>query len=430
MTTKKTFLLIAVGLIMEACSSDLPDAGIDETQDPVGKEEIAMKVREDIYLSATESEIIKMQSDFAFKLFGAKEKSNTSKNENTVISPLSVNLCMSMLMNGATGEAKNELKNVLCSPELSVDEVNELNLRLVNELTGVDNTVNFMSANSLWSNLGIDFQPTFVTVNNRFYKAEAYQTDLNSSESMIMINQWVAEHTKNQIKEVFSSAPGGEICLVNTIYFNGGWSTGFNTNSTTEQSFKNIDGSTGTAEMMSGSFTGIRFHKNSKYSIVSLPYGNGAFNFYAILPDASQDFGDFLQSLDAANWKTIKNEMKEQDIVSIRMPKFKISTTWNDIRKTLKDIGISKIFAGEEVLNGMCTKDIPGSSLFIKQHAALDVSEEGTEGSAATLIRMVTTSEDGNYSMKYDIDLNRPYIYIIEEISTDAIIFIGKNVKF
>ncbi|HRC89766.1 MAG TPA: serpin family protein, partial [Bacteroidales bacterium] len=54
----------------------------------------------------------------------------------------------------------------------------------------------------------------------------------------------------------------------------------------------------------------------------------------------------------------------------------------------------------------------------------IETNEEGTEAAAATVVAILLTSLGPDNPLL--IDINRPFIYIIREITTNTIIFMGR----
>jgi serpin B len=82
--------------------------------------------------------------------------------------------------------------------------------------------------------------------------------------------------------------------------------------------------------------------------------------------------------------------------------------------------GISRIFTG-----GL--KNISDENLFvakIKQKTFIQVNERGTEAGAATVI--ILDGSGGNDPQPVRFIANRPFLYLIKEKSTGAILFIGR----
>jgi serine protease inhibitor len=69
----------------------------------------------------------------------------------------------------------------------------------------------------------------------------------------------------------------------------------------------------------------------------------------------------------------------------------------------------------------------PASGLFILRvihQTFIDVKEEGTEAAAATIVEMLDSAYPGGGPLHFVAD--RPFVYVIKENSTGAILFMGK----
>ena len=58
----------------------------------------------------------------------------------------------------------------------------------------------------------------------------------------------------------------------------------------------------------------------------------------------------------------------------------------------------------------------------VKQNAFVDVNEEGTEATAVTTIGFTVTS----VQQRYDVRVDRPFVFAIREHLTGALLFLGK----
>ena len=62
----------------------------------------------------------------------------------------------------------------------------------------------------------------------------------------------------------------------------------------------------------------------------------------------------------------------------------------------------------------------------ILHQATIDVNEEGTEAAAATMVGMSLTSMPGQ---SFTIHFDKPFIYVIYETTTNAVVFMGRVVN-
>lgn len=125
-------------------------------------------------------------------------------------------------------------------------------------------------------------------------------------------------------------------------------------------------------------------------------------------------------SLTAEKLEEYRAQMKEEKLDEICLPKFEIETKYF-MRETLSNLGMSAAFTGEADFSGMTG----GRDLFISQvihQAYVKVDEKGTEAAAATAVVMKLTAIPETKVFKAD----HPFIFIIMEKETGAILFIGR----
>jgi serpin B len=107
--------------------------------------------------------------------------------------------------------------------------------------------------------------------------------------------------------------------------------------------------------------------------------------------------------------------------MEIHLPKFKyeFKSLLND---PLKNLGLGVAFSDAADFTGIT----PPGGIFISRvihQTFIDVMEKGTEAAAATIIEFRETSAGGG-NMSFIVD--RPFLYLIKENSTGAILFMGK----
>src|SRR5258708_33710559 len=108
-------------------------------------------------------------------------------------------------------------------------------------------------------------------------------------------------------------------------------------------------------------------------------------------------------------------------LVNLTMPKLRLNYTrgMNDDLSAL-GMGVAFDWANAD-FSGMST--MRGLSLsYVKQKTYVDIDEEGTEAAAVTVVGVRTTSAQVSVTMRVD----RPYVIVIRERFSGAIVFIGK----
>jgi serpin B len=174
--------------------------------------------------------------------------------------------------------------------------------------------------------------------------------------------------------------------------------------------------------MMRNSYTGAGL-VSERYQAVKLPYQGGNYAMAVIMPNG--DFAEFEQSLDEDALKQILSEFNGIfGQVNLGLPKFKSEKSFN-LGDQLKALGIQKAFDPQAAdFTGISDKmDLYITDVLHK--AYIDVNEEGTEAAAATAIAIGTTSMPAD---SWDITFDHPFIYVIYETTTNAVVFMGRVV--
>ncbi|MEX0982789.1 MAG: serpin family protein [Bacteroidales bacterium] len=370
-----------------------------------------------IEMNKKAAEIIDAGEQFAFDLF--HQTCSLSTEENIMISPLSVSYALGMTYNGAADSTLEAFKEVLHFGELTNQEVNETYKDLMGQLVHLDDDVEFSIANSIWYRLGANVLEEFITTNQEYFDAAIRELDFSDPKSVDIINDWIAGKTNDKIQDMLDFIPPDVyMYLVNAIYFNATWKYEFDKDDTYSGTFYKEDETTSQADFMKlkGDFY---YTSHSGYSAVELPYGDSAFSMVALLPAEGSTLSELIAMLDMETWKARSTFSSPQE-VQVELPKFKyeFKILMND---HLSNLGLGVAFGGGADFSRITEE----TDLFISRvihQTFIDVSEEGTEAAAATIVELRETS----IQIPETIRFNRPFLYIIKENSTGAIMFMGK----
>ena len=190
------------------------------------------------------------------------------QDSNFFISPFSISTALAMCYFGAKDETARQLRELLCLSTLTDEQILQLNqmfISNINDQLGTDVVIS--TANKIYQQekAGQDFLDK-VTKN---FRSSVQQLNFsNSDQAAQIINQWVAEQTRNKISKLISPSDLNALTrmvLVNAIYFKGNWQSKFEPNATVKKDFFGIDGTTTKVDMM---------HLNGKkFSYISNPGG-------------------------------------------------------------------------------------------------------------------------------------------------------------
>ena len=404
MKNKVIFLLVLAALF-SAC----------EKQDNTGEPK-------KINISKTTEQVIAADNLFGFYLF-QRVLANDPVAGNIFISPTSVALALAMTYNGADGETKAAMEETLRKQGLTAEQLNQSYKDLMDALVSVDPKVLLEIANSIWYRNDVEVLPEFININRNYYNAEV-NAILFNDQAKDIINGWVAEKTHDKITEVLDYIPEDAIMyLINAIYFKGIWRSEFEKDKTEDLPFYLADGSEVQAPTMQQQDT-FRYFKNELMSAVELPYGQGNFSMMILLPNTGKTTGDIVASLSIENWNAWMQDFSEQDVV-MHLPrlKFEYKKLLND---DLSDMGMGIAFSDEADFSKIDpTRDLMISRVIHKTF--VEVNEEGTEAAAVTVVEIVETSiEPGGNDGPVYFYVDRPFLFLIREKDTGAILFIGR----
>ncbi len=169
--------------------------------------------------------------------------------------------------------------------------------------------------------------------------------------------------------------------------------------------------------------------EGENFQAVELPYNGGELSMVVLLPRSGQ-FGEFESALTLAKMNEIINNIKStrSTRVKLTLPKFRYESGSISLKNTLSGMGMPDAFSGAADFSGM-----DGSSnLFIGDilhKAFIAVDEEGTEAAGVTVVLILTGEPSKQPPKPVEFTVNRPFIFLIRDIKTGTILFLGRIVN-
>ncbi len=342
--------------------------------------------------------------------------------ENLMISPVSVAVALGMTYNGAYGDTKTAFEETLRFKGYSREEINTIHQALISHILSADPKVMMEIANSIWYRQGFNVLQSFIDTNKVYYDAEV--TDLNFEDpgAVNIINDWCAEKTHDKILNVLDAIPGDAVMyLINAIYFNGTWTFQFDESKSYTGTFIKEDDSQAEADYMQMQ-TEISYLSNDVFTAIDLPYGNQKFSMSIMLPKTGKNTSDIISELNPENFALMDSEFTKKDVI-VTMPKFKFGYK-ELLNDPLIDMGLGIAFSDLADFSGINA----GGNLLISRvihQSFIDVNEKGTEAAAVTVVEIELTSV-GPGDDKIYFTADHPFIFVIREKTSNAILFIGK----
>jgi serine protease inhibitor len=403
---KSLYLLCFIPLLLVSCAKEKTTQTNNKTIQPIA-------------LTLDQKALVQTNNQFAFTLFN--KAGNLETKENLFISPFSVSMALSMTLNGAAGSTKTGMENTLGFGGQQIAAINDYNKLLAGQLQSIDEQVTFNIANSIWYRNTFSVLPAFISTNQNYYNAQVSALDFTSPSAVNTINNWVSTKTNNAIPTILDNITSDQVMfLINALYFKGSWRNQFDASKTTDQNFYKEDNTVVKCKLMAQDIMSFPVYSNDVLSAIELPYGQGNFVMTILLPASGKTTADVLATFTAANWKTINDGLSSSK-VQFSMPRFKMSYETN-LNNLLISMGMADAFNSNIANFSGINSDQKLYISEVKHKTMVEVNEEGTVAAAVTLVGISTTAMPLNYIFKVD----KPFIFMISEKSTGAILFTGR----
>ena len=334
---------------------------------------------------------------------------------NIAVSPLSVELALQVLYNGAAGSTQQAMASTLELGTLSDQALNSDNAALQASLINPDPKVELTIANSLWlDQSGSPVLPSFKQIDETYYGA--WLGDLTGAPDNV--NAWVDSQTHGLITQLMPPGIYHDAIIANVLYFKGQWTTSFDPGDTATAPFTLTDGSQTSTELMhqTGSFAYAAgtLHGNN-FQAVRIPYGQGRLGMVIILPDGGANVANFVAGITVDDLNGVIAQL-EPSLVTVGLPRF-TSSYGTSLIGALRSMGMGIAFGPSADFSALA----PGFSVNVVEHkTVVEVDETGTVAAAATGIGVATVAPQ-----QYTITMDHPFFYAIRDDKTGELLFIG-----
>jgi serpin B len=357
--------------------------------------------------------VINSVNGFSFETYSEMFDDYSS---NSVFSPLSLYYCLAMLYEGATGDAKTELQNLM-NLEEGTDICTTLGgLKKYYKSVSYNQGLEIALANGIWLKEGCNFKETWESSMRSKLDSEVAQVESFNDSTLNSINAWGKRNTKGLIEKILSSVDKGtQAVLANAIYFNGKWESKFDKSKTEKRDFHISADKTVQANTMYIKEEFSTF-ENESFSMIKLPYKTLKFSLYILLPNEALTLQKMEESLTAATFIKAQKNSKTQETM-LYLPKFKIKSEHKDIVQQFETLGVTKIFqpgALKNISETIVTDEIT-------QKACIEIDESGTEAAAVTVVSLKNAA-----SQIYEVNVDRPFSFILFDEECEQVLFRGR----
>jgi serine protease inhibitor len=371
-------------------------------------------------LSPAEALLIDASNDFAVDLL--RTVYDARPDSTIFLSPLSASVALGMTLNGAAGETRAQMAQMLGFEGLALTEVNASYRDLVALLTELDPLVRFDLGNAIFHREAFVMETPFLDRVRRDFAAEIAGLDFDDPSAVDVINGWASDATQGRIPKVIDDIdPTTMAFLMNAIYFKGDWTKEFDEADSYDGPFLLQGGGEAPVRFMTKEDT-LGYRASEAWHAAEIPYGGGAWAMTIAVPRAGHDVQDIVADLGtlldpAAEWSEVP--------LAVHLPKLELE--WERVlNDDLRALGMLDAFVPWEAdFTPMYARALEEQLhvQFVKQNTFLKVDEVGTEAAAVTVVGVgvVCAGCGGPIELRAD----RPFVIAIRERISGTVLFVG-----
>ena len=369
-------------------------------------------------IASTVQATVDASNRFAFDLY----RRYSTEGGNILFSPYSISTALSMTYEGARGKTAKEMKAVFHFVE-EPSERRPAVARIFNVLNSEDREYTLHTVNALWMQEGYPILKEYIDTVADYYGGEANLLNFAGApeESRVIINDWVEERTNDRIKDLFPPGtihPLTRLVLTNAIYFRGDWLIPFDEEETRKEEFHVSFTESVEVDMMC--LYGVKFNytETDEIQVLELSYKGKDMSMIILLPK-EEDLGYIESTLSHDKLNELIDGLEETTLLYVFLPRFTFKTKYF-MKKDLMEMGMPTAFTPSADFSGIVEVERLWIDIVIHQ-AFIEVNEKGTEATAATGIGMTM-----GLSPKPIFCADHPFIFIIQDRVTGAILFMGR----
>ncbi len=352
--------------------------------------------------SKTESRVVE---DFSTEFLRME-----SQQQNILYSPLSIKYALNMLNDGAYGNTKTQIENVIGKSTLPEYEDIDKALSLANSVYVRDTYEQYIKA-EYKNNLA------------EKYKAEI---QIDSFKNADNINNWIENKTfgiiKNMVENSTVKSSTTEMLLVNALAIDIDWEEQFKEDNTNAGDFYLEDGTKIDAATMKlkTSNNNVSYYKDKNVTALSMnlkQYRDTGLEFIAIMPQ--DDLEEYTTTFTTKTMEDItqkmKNASKIENGINIIIPKFSFEYNLS-LKDDLMNLGITEAFDDEKAdFSNMSSNE---EGLFVKDalhKSKIDFTEKGIKATASSVILTADKSETAESAEQEEIRFDKPFLFVIRD---------------
>ncbi|CAH2068578.1 unnamed protein product, partial [Iphiclides podalirius] len=369
--------------------------------------------------------LYKGQLDFTLSLFN--EINKLVPDDNIFFSPFSIYHSLLLAYFASGGQTEKSLKDSLKIAD-ALDKINLMTAYKVDKRSRAVNnnsdSYEFTNANKMFVDSDVRVRQCILDL--LFGELDTLNFHDNPGQSRDIINNWVAQITKNNIKNLLPEdaiTQATKLVLANAAYFKGVWASRFPAERTKKEPFFVSETRQTLVPFMKQKGT-FHYMVNDDLGaqILELPYKGNDISMYILLPPYSMKEGvtNIIANLTPERLAAVVEEGYMGREVVVEIPKFTIERKLK-IRQVLESMGVGDLFDATADFSTL-TEDPEVLFDDAVHEAKIQIDEEGTVAAAATAIFGFRSSRPAEPSV---FIANFPFVYIVYERPTNSVLFMG-----
>ena len=343
------------------------------------------------------------------------------------VSPLSIELALSMTANGAANKTLEQMLTTMAGENCDINTLNAYLKRYTDSLEN-DDWAKLEIANAIWTNEkrnvipGEDFLKNVKGAFDAGVYSEPFETP-----ALDNINQFCKEKTDGQIEKVLEEInPGAIMYLVNALNFEANWADQYAGYQVSKCMFTEENGNQTEMDMM--------FSTENEYLCNDFCYGvkkryESGYSFVALLPNEGETVSDLLEKMDGNAWMNMVNNPTTAYDVETKIPKFEKDSSYS-LGDILQDMGMKDAFNEIDAdFSNMIEPAADIGNIYISlviHKAHIELTESGTKAAAVTVVGMTDAAAyEPEVKERKEVYLDRPFVYAIVDNENNLPIFIG-----
>jgi len=381
--------------------------------------------------------LVDSNNDFAFKIYKAAKIDS----DNIFISPFSLNLALSIANEGAMGSTKAEIDKLL-SLEIPIDKA-ILYKELISKTINLHDSAYYecirepgdksdgnvlLLANSIWINSNSTVEKPYIQTIKESYFSEVFDFENDKiADANQKLSNWVSEKTRNKIYVNNVLDPAIKLGIINAIYFRGEWDTEFKKKKTKEKIFHSLDRNRVKLDFMNNQ-TYYSYFEDSNIQCVTLPYHCNQLSMFVILPKERFGINSFETNFNLEYFKEIQKHSTNNEVI-LSLPKFKIESEIY-AASVISKLGFSTMFSSSADFTNISKIDSLTIGEIIHK-TFIEIDEKKTEAAAMTEIVVIGYGGGSPAPLPPPriFNANHPFIFMIVDNRTNAILFFGRFVN-